>query len=90
MSVKELLPVGSVVLLNGGEKKLLIIGIKQINSGGDGEEYDYLGILYPEGYIGEDYQYMFNHMDIKEVVFKGYEDEERDEFIKNLSLIYGD
>ncbi len=90
MNVKELLPVGSVVLLNGGEKKLLIIGIKQINSGGDGEEYDYLGILYPEGYIGEDYQYMFNHMDIKEVVFKGYEDEERDEFIKNLSLIYGD
>ena len=28
-NVKELLPIGSVVVLKGGEKKLMIFGIKQ-------------------------------------------------------------
>lgn len=82
-NVKELLPIGSVVLLKNGEKRLMIFGIKQT----DGEtqtDYDYIGVIYPEGNIGPGGQFFFNHKDIAEVVFKGYSDHEREAFIDRL------
>ncbi len=87
MKVRDLLPIGSIVLLKDGEKKLMIDGIKQTNLDNN-IEYDYHGILYPEGYIGNDFQFLFNHEDIDQVIFNGYQDEEREEFIDKLSLIY--
>ena len=88
MNIKELLPIGSVVRLMDGEKKLMIIGVKQTDSEGDGKEYDYLGVLYPEGYIGEEYQYLFDHDVIEEVYFKGYDEAERQDFIERLAALY--
>lgn len=88
MNIKDLLPIGSIVLLKDGEKRLMINGIMQSDSSGEGKEYDYLGILYPEGHIGEQFQYLFNHEDINEIVFRGYEDTERSEFLEKLANIY--
>lgn len=88
MKIKELLPIGSVVLLKDGEKKLMISGIMQTDDGGKGQEYDYLGVLYPEGHIGDQFQYLFNHDDISEIFFRGYEDEERNDFLQKLAQIY--
>jgi len=90
MQIKELLPVGSVVLLKNGEKRLMIDGIKQINADDDGgnKEYDYIGVLYPEGRIGGEFQYLFNHEDIAQVFFRGFEDEERTEFLGKLARLY--
>lgn len=88
MNIKELLPIGTVVLLKDGEKRLMIIGIMQTNEGGTGKEYDYLAILYPEGFLGEQFQYLFNHEDIEEIISRGYEDEEREIFLERLSEIY--
>jgi len=83
--IKDLLPIGSVVLLKKEEeKKLMVMGIKATNVGGDEKEYDYSGILYPEGYVGDELIYAFNHGDIGEVFHRGYEDKERDAFIKEL------
>ena len=92
MSIKELLPIGSVVLLKEGEKRLMIFGVKQMNAEGKekGKEYDYIGVLYPEGHIGSDNQYLFNHEDIDTIFFRGYEDTERVEFIQRLSEVYGE
>ena len=87
MRINGLLPIGTIVLLKDGEKKLMINGIMQTDMS-DNKEYDYLGILYPEGHIGEQFQYLFNHEDIREIVFRGYEDEERNEFIVKLSALY--
>lgn len=85
--MEPLLPNGSIVLLNGGNKKLMIYGRKQLllmdESGHevqDGQMYDYLGVPYPEGYISPEYSYVFNHSDIKEIVFKGYVNQEEEEF----------
>lgn len=89
MRIRELLPIGTIVLLEDAEKRLMISGVMQTDETGDGTEYDYLGILYPEGNVGEDFQFLFNHKDIKEVFFRGYEDEEREQFIENLSKFYG-
>ena len=88
MKIKELLPIGSVVLLEAGEKRLMITGIIQNDAGRDGKEYDYLGVYYPEGHIGEEYQFLFNHENIEKVYFRGYEDYERDEFITRLDAAY--
>ena len=87
MEIKELLPIGTVVLLKDGEKKLMIYGIKQIDAD-TSIEYDYIGVLYPEGNIGELGSYMFNHSDITDVFFMGYEDEEREEFLEKLQEFY--
>lgn len=90
MKIAELLPIGTIVLLKEGEKRLMINGIKQTNANGDGKEYDYLGILYPEGHIGDEFQYLFNHEDISEIIFRGYEDDERNEFITKLVKLYAE
>lgn len=87
MEIKELLPIGSVVLLKNGKKKVMIFGVKQTDKS-SGVEYDYISVLYPEGNMGEVGQYLFNHSDIDEIFFRGYEDEERDKFIENLTKFY--
>ncbi len=88
MKIKDLLPIGSIVLLRDGEKRLMISGIMQSDASGDGQEYDYLGVLYPEGHIGEQFQYLFNHEDIQEIFFRGFEDEERRDFLEKLANLY--
>ena len=79
----ELLPVGSVVLLKDGEKRLMIYGIKQFNKEKN-ESYDYVGCLYPEGNMTLDYNYVFNHVDIETIYFIGFVDAEFELFRKRL------
>lgn len=69
MNSEKLLPVGSVVLLNGADKELMVIGILPVN---DGKQYDYISVLHPEGYLSEKYIFMFNHSDIAQIKFIGY------------------
>ena len=88
MRIKDLLPIGSIVLLKEGEKRLMIDGIMQSDVSRKHKEYDYVGILYPEGHIGDEFQYLFNHEDIDKIVFRGYEDEERMQFLEKLACIY--
>lgn len=88
--ISELLPIGSVVMLKGGNKKLMIFGVKQSEEGDTKVEYDYIGVFYPEGNIGLQYQFFFNHKDIESVCFRGFEDESRVEFIKKLSSLYNE
>lgn len=88
MKIKDLLPIGSIIRLHDGEKRLMIIGIMQSDASGNGKEYDYLGILYPEGHIGDQFQYLFNQEDIEEVIFRGFEDDERVEFLNKLTNLY--
>ena len=85
--IRELLPIGSVVLLQGASKKIMIFGICQSEQG-SGKEYDYIGVLYPEGNMSADMQFMFQHSDIDQVIFTGYADDERNTFIENLVRFY--
>lgn len=85
--MKELLPIGSVVLLKNAKKRLMIIGILTAKRQ-DEKLYDYLGVVYPEGFMGADNNFLFDHEDIEEVVFTGYSDEERDLFMKAMKIAY--
>ena len=87
MDIRQLLPIGSVVLLKGGRKKVMIYGVKQTDKS-SGIEYDYISVLYPEGNMGEAGQFLFNHSDIDEIYFRGCEDEEWDRFIDKLARFY--
>ncbi len=87
MKVNELLPIGSVIYLREADRPLMIFGVKQSNLD-TGEEYDYIGVLYPEGSMGRESQFLFQHKDIERVVFRGYEDDARLEFIKKLEAFY--
>lgn len=85
---EKLLPIGSVVLLKEGTKKLMIIGIKPVTAEKPDEIYDYIGVLYPEGFLSNEYNFLFNHDDINDVVFTGYNNPEREDFIKVMAEAY--
>ena len=86
-NVRELLPIGSVVLLEGATKKAMIYGVKQVDNA-SGKEYDYIGVVYPEGNLGDGTQFFFDHEYVSQVFFRGYEDEERNAFIDKLEEYY--
>lgn len=85
--MKDLLPIGSVVLLKDATKKLVIIGVLQVNAE-QNKMYDYLAVTYPEGYLGSDNNYLFNQGDINDIIFRGYTNPERDIFIEALNILY--
>lgn len=86
IKAKEYYPIGSVVLLKGALKKAMIIGIMQTitTENGDVTEYDYMAVLYPEGFINKDTMFMFNHDAVLDVVFRGYENSERKALVDKL------
>lgn len=88
-NIKKLLPIGSVVLLENGQKRLMIIGVKQTDVNDD-MEYDYLSVLYPEGYLNPETSFFFNHDAIAEICFEGFHDDERDEFLDKLDRFYSE
>ncbi|AIF42853.1 DUF4176 domain-containing protein [Virgibacillus sp. SK37] len=62
-------------------RKQLLVQEEDIeNETDDLNMYDYLGVLYPEGYIDQEHSYVFNHADISEVIFEGYKNEEEEAF----------
>lgn len=76
---EKFLPIGTVVLLEGGEKKLMITSYL-IFGPGDGKAkkvFDYGACTYPEGIIDSSHAVGFNHTDIKKIVFLGHEDEDQ-------------
>lgn len=86
LNINEYLPIGSVVLLRGGIKKAMIIGIIQSTQEADGliKEHDYIGVMFPEGFLNAETMFMFDHNQITDVVYRGYENPERKEFLEAL------
>ncbi len=81
---ENMLPIGSVVLLKNAVKKTMIIGYKQVSASDPGKIYDYAGIMYPYGSMGAATQFVFNHKDIQDIIFRGYTNSEWDEMIEAL------
>ncbi|MEY8310118.1 DUF4176 domain-containing protein [Erysipelotrichaceae bacterium 51-3] len=80
---KEILPLGSVVTLNEGKKRLMIVGRLQKHLA-SGKIYDYCAVLWPEGMIDSDRTYLFNHQDVDQVWFIGLQDQEEFAFRNQL------
>ena len=85
MKKVEYLPLGSIVYLRNGTKKLMIIarGLMIKNN----EEivfFDYAGVPYPEGLQGERLAY-FQHEVISKVEFSGYHDSDDEMAVENIN-----
>ncbi|MDY5271305.1 DUF4176 domain-containing protein [Tractidigestivibacter sp.] len=80
---ENLLPLGSVILLKDGNKRLMVTGRIQARAG-DSRIYDYSGCLFPEGLTSPDGLYFFNHDAIDTVFFIGFQDEEELLFKRKL------
>lgn len=89
MSFAYLLPAGSVVVLKGTERPVMINGVRQRIVSREGEAIirDYIAVPYPEGRISESIQFAFSHEDIGEVLFMGYDGPERAAFLKMLEEV---
>ena len=83
MKIPRLLPLGSIVRLKEGEKKLMIYGRGQL-AADNKEEFDYVACLWPEGNLNEEFVYLFNHSDIYAVHHQGYTDIEDLNFLDVL------
>ena len=73
--MKENLPIGSVVTLKNGTKKVMICGRIQRETK-QGRIYDYCACLYPEGMIDSRSVYLFDQEDIDRIYHIGLQDQE--------------
>lgn len=83
----EYLPIGTVLLLKGAQKKVMITGHSPIDMERKDRIYGYLGCIFPEGIIKSDENILFNAKDIDKIFFKGYVDEEQEDYLKDLNDI---
>lgn len=89
-TIGKLLPLGSVVIIDGGYRKFMIIArALQVNIKGKNHFFDYGACFYPEGLVGDKVMY-FQNSDIKKVVFEGYSDDDDKMMIENIAKAFGD
>lgn len=81
---RPFLPLGSVVILKGSVKKLLIVSRGSVV---EDVFYDYGAFLYPEGMIDANVAY-FNRDDILKVVHEGYTDDDSELVVEILNDAY--
>ena len=93
----KFLPIGTIVLLKGGKKELMITSYCIFPTGKlvvDGKEVDSKGVMYeygactyPEGIINSDQILGFNSDQIEKICHMGYETEEQRGFAEHLSMV---
>ena len=81
------LPVGTVVLLENGSKRVMINGFCTMDANKPDKIYDYSGVLFPEGSLSSDQTLLFDHAQIVRVDHYGLEDQEEKYFKVKLVQI---
>ncbi|GAB6466371.1 hypothetical protein bcgnr5371_27710 [Bacillus cereus] len=66
----KLFPIGTVVKLEEVEPIIMIIGRMVVSA--DKRDFDYVGVPYPVGYLGDEKVLCFNHDKIVEEMHRGY------------------
>ena len=82
--MKNYLPIGTIVIIKGYERKMMIVGLSQIKAAEEIQRWDYVGVLYPVGVFSDQSFYFFNEDDINDIIFKGYENPEHKELLELL------
>lgn len=84
---EKYLPIGSVVLLQNGSKRVMINGFCAIDPQKPKKVYDYSGVLFPEGSLSSDQALLFDHSQIARIDHLGLEDKEEKEFKIKLEVL---
>ena len=95
---KRFLPIGSVVMLNGGKKEVMITSYcifptgNEIKNGqrvqAEKKMYEYGGCIYPEGILDSNVSCAFNHNQIAEILYVGYQTDEQNKLSQILNDSY--
>lgn len=83
---EKFLPIGTVVILNGGEKTIMINGYCQ-KAENNNHIYDYRGCSFPEGIRSSRGVALFDHNDINKIIHLGYKTSESIDFSDKLNII---
>lgn len=82
---RKFLPIGTVVLLKGATKRIMITGFCSVEKGKQDKMWDYSGCMYPEGFLSSDETCLFDHNQIEKVYYMGLKDDpEEKKFKKSL------
>lgn len=84
MNLNKYLPIGTVVMLKGGKKRVMITGFCCTEQEKKERIYDYCGLLYPEGYVLQNEMFLFDHSQIDKIYYLGLNDEENKKFQNQL------
>ena len=84
---EKYLPVGTVVLLQNGSKRVMINGFCTMDANKPDKIYDYSGVLFPEGSLSSDQTLLFDHNQIVRIDHMGLEDQEEKDFKVQLVQI---
>lgn len=83
---EKYLPIGTVVMLKGGTKRVMISGFCAIEEkDSERKMWDYSGCLYPEGFLSSNQTCLFDHEQIEKVYHYGLIDEEEEKFKAQLN-----
>lgn len=89
---ERFLPIGTVVLLTGGTKEVMITGYcifsKNSQENSKKKIYEYGGCIYPEGILDSSAVCAFDHNQIAKIIYLGYESEEQKKLSKILNAGY--
>ncbi len=84
MKLEGLLPVGSVVMLKGGTHRTMIIGYCQRLVNEPDTVFDYVGCLFPEGYLSADKNFLFNRDQVETIYHVGYQTDGQMAFVDKM------
>lgn len=84
---EKYLPIGTVVLLKGGTRKVMINGYCVEAEEFKGRVFDYRGCPFPEGILETDGVALFDMEQIDEVCHMGFKNDESIDFIDKLEAI---
>lgn len=85
--MKNLLPLGSVISLNGVEHRIMILGYARYKENDKSQLYDYVGCYFPEGYTGNKNGVIFNHSDISSLFYLGYTNADSVAFMQKVNEV---
>lgn len=83
---EKFLPIGTVVMLQGGSKRVMISGfcaVENLESVENKKIWDYSGCMYPEGFLDSSTTCLFDHDQIQEVYHLGLADDEEEKAFKD-------
>ena len=88
--IDNLLPLGSIVIIEGGYRKYVIVArALQVNVNGENQFFDYGACFYPDGIVGNKVNY-FQNKDVKKVIFEGYSDSDDQMMVENIKKAFAD
>ncbi|MCR5556406.1 MAG: DUF4176 domain-containing protein [Butyrivibrio sp.] len=83
----KVLPIGTVVLLKGATKRLMILGYQRALVKEPDRIYDYCGCVYPDGYLNPEQVAAFDHEQIERIYALGLQNDEEKVFQDKLHTI---